>query len=118
MLNQAKEVSDQEERKRCTKAEQLIVDDAPWVFLGYQKHQVVTRANITDFCSSRPTSTTCPVSARRRQALTQPLSQRALEELSAPTTMTRYVTRRLLLAVPVLLGIMTAVFVMIQLIPG
>ena len=32
--------------------------------------------------------------------------------------MTRYVTRRLLLAVPVLLGIMTAVFVMIQLIPG
>ena len=33
-------------------------------------------------------------------------------------TMTRYVMRRLLLAVPVLLGIMTAVFIMIQLIPG
>ena len=32
--------------------------------------------------------------------------------------MTRYVLRRLLLAVPVLLGIMTAVFVMLQLIPG
>src|SRR5688500_15497962 len=32
--------------------------------------------------------------------------------------MTRYVMRRLFLAVPVLLGIMTAVFVMIQLIPG
>ena len=32
--------------------------------------------------------------------------------------MTRYVARRLLLSVPVLLGIMTAVFVMIQLIPG
>src|SRR5919107_6381830 len=32
--------------------------------------------------------------------------------------MTRYVARRLLLAVPVLLGIMTAVFIMIQLIPG
>ena len=32
--------------------------------------------------------------------------------------MTRYVTRRLILAVPVLLGIMTAVFIMIQLIPG
>src|SRR5215217_466974 len=32
--------------------------------------------------------------------------------------MTRYVTRRLLLAVPVLLGIMTAVFIMVQLIPG
>src|SRR5215211_7531281 len=32
--------------------------------------------------------------------------------------MTRYVTRRLILAIPVLLGIMTAVFVMIQLIPG
>ena len=30
-------------------AEQIIVDDAPWVFLGYQMHQVVTRANITDF---------------------------------------------------------------------
>ena len=50
MLNQAKEVSDQEERKALyQEAEQLIVDDAPWVFLGYQKHQVVTRANITDF---------------------------------------------------------------------
>src|SRR5688572_14710084 len=32
--------------------------------------------------------------------------------------MTRYVARRLLLAIPVLLGIMTAVFIMIQLIPG
>jgi len=32
--------------------------------------------------------------------------------------MTRYVTRRVLLALPVLLGIMTAVFIMIQLIPG
>src|SRR5215218_1122819 len=50
LLNQAKEVSDQEERKALyQKAEQIIVDDAPWVFLGYQKHQVVTRANITDF---------------------------------------------------------------------
>ena len=40
----------QEERKALyQQAEQLIVDDAPWVFLGYQKHQVVTRANITDF---------------------------------------------------------------------
>ena len=36
-------------RRSTTQAEQLIVDDAPWVFLGYQKHQVVTRANITDF---------------------------------------------------------------------
>src|SRR5918999_6567563 len=34
------------------------------------------------------------------------------------STMIRYVARRLLLAIPVLLGIMTAVFVMIQLIPG
>ena len=50
LLNQAKEISGQEERKALyQKAEQLIVDDAPWVFLGYQKHQVVTRANITDF---------------------------------------------------------------------
>jgi ABC-type transport system substrate-binding protein len=50
LLNQAKEVSDQEERKALyNKAEQIIVDDAPWVFLGYQKHQVVTRADITDF---------------------------------------------------------------------
>jgi peptide/nickel transport system substrate-binding protein len=42
--------SDQEKRKEIYyQAEQLIVDDAPCVFLGYQKHQVVTRANITDF---------------------------------------------------------------------
>lgn len=50
LLHQAQIVSDQEERKTLyQQAEQLIVDDAPWVFLGYQKHQVVTRANITDF---------------------------------------------------------------------
>jgi ABC-type transport system substrate-binding protein len=50
LLIQAQKVSDQEERKTIYhQAEQLIVDDAPWVFLGYQKHQVVTRANITDF---------------------------------------------------------------------
>jgi peptide/nickel transport system substrate-binding protein len=43
-------VADQEERKKIyQQAEQVIVDDAPWIFLGYQKHQVVTRANIADF---------------------------------------------------------------------
>src|SRR5215212_1852314 len=50
LLVQAVRVSDMEERKALYhQAEQLIVDDAPCVFLGYQKHQVVTRANITDF---------------------------------------------------------------------
>ena len=60
--NQAQEITDQEQRKTLYhQAEQIIVDDAPWVFLGYQKHQVVTRANITTSNSSRPTSTTLPV---------------------------------------------------------
>ena len=50
LLRQAQTVTDQEQRKELYhKAEQTIVDDAPWVFLGYQKHQVVTRANIIDF---------------------------------------------------------------------
>src|SRR5215216_7743759 len=50
LLVQAVQVSDMEERKALyQQAEQIVVDDAPWVFLGYQKHQVVTRANITDF---------------------------------------------------------------------
>jgi peptide/nickel transport system substrate-binding protein len=50
LLEQAVRVSDMEERKQLYhQAEQLIVDDAPCVFLGYQMHQVVTRANITDF---------------------------------------------------------------------
>jgi peptide/nickel transport system substrate-binding protein len=50
LLGQAQVESDQEKRKAIyQQAEQLIVDDAPCVFLGYQKHQVVTRANITDF---------------------------------------------------------------------
>jgi ABC-type transport system substrate-binding protein len=50
LLNQAVEVSDQEERKKLyQQAEQMMVDDAPCAFLGFQKHQVVTRANITDF---------------------------------------------------------------------
>lgn len=50
LLAQAQVVSSQDERIPIYhEAEQLIVDDAPWCFLGYQKHQVVTRANITDF---------------------------------------------------------------------
>ena len=50
LLAQAVRGLGQEERKALyQQAEQIIVDDAPWVFLGYQKHQVVTRANITDF---------------------------------------------------------------------
>jgi peptide/nickel transport system substrate-binding protein len=50
LLLKAQEESDQANRaKLYQQAEQLIVDDAPWAFLGYQKHQVVTRANITDF---------------------------------------------------------------------
>jgi peptide/nickel transport system substrate-binding protein len=50
LLAQATAVSAQEERiPLYHEAEQLIVDDAPWAFLGYQKHQVVTRANITGF---------------------------------------------------------------------
>ncbi len=50
LLVEAVRVSDMEERKALyQQAEQIIVDDAPWVFLGYQLHQVVTRANITDF---------------------------------------------------------------------
>lgn len=50
LLREAQVVSEQEERIPIYhEAEQLIVDDAPWAFLGYQKHQVVTRANITDF---------------------------------------------------------------------
>ncbi len=50
LLAQAQVISDQAERTKIYyQAEQLIVDEAPWVFLGYQKHQVVTRANIIDF---------------------------------------------------------------------
>jgi peptide/nickel transport system substrate-binding protein len=50
LLAQAQVVAEQEERKALyQQAEQLIVDDAPWVFLGYQEHQVVIRANVTDF---------------------------------------------------------------------
>jgi peptide/nickel transport system substrate-binding protein len=50
LLEQAQQISDQAQRTELYhKAEQQIVDDAPWVFLGYQKHQVVLRSNITDF---------------------------------------------------------------------
>jgi peptide/nickel transport system substrate-binding protein len=50
LLVQAQQVADQEERTAIYhQAEQLAVDDAPWVFLGYQKHQVVTRGNVVDF---------------------------------------------------------------------
>src|SRR5215212_10139424 len=50
LLVQATEVADQDERtKLYQQAEQMSVDDAPWIFIGYQKHQVVTRANVTDF---------------------------------------------------------------------
>lgn len=50
LLAQAQRVSDQEERAGLYRqAEQSIVDDAPWAFLGYQKHQVVIRSGVADF---------------------------------------------------------------------
>ncbi len=50
LLVQAQEATDQEERKRLyQQAELIIVDEAPWVFLGYQKHQVVTSNTLQDF---------------------------------------------------------------------
>jgi peptide/nickel transport system substrate-binding protein len=50
LLLQAQEISDQAQRTELYhQAEQMIVDDAPWVFLGYQKHQVVVRTTVTDF---------------------------------------------------------------------
>jgi peptide/nickel transport system substrate-binding protein len=50
LLEQAQQVSDQAQRiELYHQAEQMIVDDAPWVFLGYQKHQVVLRTGVTDF---------------------------------------------------------------------
>jgi ABC-type transport system substrate-binding protein len=50
LLGEAQVETDQEKRKALYhQAEQIIVDDAPWAFLGYQKHQVVTRKNVTNF---------------------------------------------------------------------
>jgi peptide/nickel transport system substrate-binding protein len=50
LLTQAQVESDQEKRiPLYHQAEQLIVDDAPWVFLGYQKHQVVTGKSVQNF---------------------------------------------------------------------
>ena len=50
LLTEAQQVTDQEKRKEIYhKAEQMIVDDAPWAFLGYQKHQVVTRKGVENF---------------------------------------------------------------------
>ena len=47
LVRTGSEVTDQEQRKTLYhQAEQTIVDDAPWVFLGYQKHQVVARTNV------------------------------------------------------------------------
>src|SRR5215211_1168252 len=47
LLADAQAITDQAERKTLyQQAEQIIVDDAPWVFLGYQKHQLVARSNI------------------------------------------------------------------------
>lgn len=50
LLEQAQVDSDQAARTDVYhQAEQIIVDEAPWVFLGYQKHQVVIRAAVQDF---------------------------------------------------------------------
>jgi peptide/nickel transport system substrate-binding protein len=50
LLSQAQEVTDQETRTGLYhQAEQKIVDDAPWAFLGYQLHQVVTRSGVGNF---------------------------------------------------------------------
>lgn len=50
LLAQAQEIPDPEKRKPLYyQAEQIIVEDAPWAFLGYQKHQVVIRTTIKNF---------------------------------------------------------------------
>jgi len=50
LLMQAQQESDHDKRiPLYHQAEQTIVDDAPWVFLGYQKHQVVIRKSIQNF---------------------------------------------------------------------
>ena len=50
LLAQAQQVTDQETRTGLYhQAEQQIVDDAPWAFLGYQLHQVVTRSGVGNF---------------------------------------------------------------------
>src|SRR5262249_51551038 len=55
LLGDAQVTSDQAARKDLYhQAEQMIVDDAPWAFLGYQLHQVVTRTNVKNF-SLQPT---------------------------------------------------------------
>ena len=108
-------VADQEERKKIYhQAEQLIVDDAPWVFLGYQKHQVVTRANITDF-QLQPTYIYYFAGVRARPdrasiawiSVSRCLNGRRTDHVGA---MTRYVLRRRLAGDPRCSGIMTAVF--------
>jgi peptide/nickel transport system substrate-binding protein len=49
LLAQAQTETDQEARKTLYhQAEQMIVDDAPWAFLGYQKHQVVARTTVAN----------------------------------------------------------------------
>jgi peptide/nickel transport system substrate-binding protein len=50
LLAQAQQVTDQETRiELYHQAEQIIVDDAPWAFLGYQLHQVVARSGVGNF---------------------------------------------------------------------
>jgi peptide/nickel transport system substrate-binding protein len=50
LLDEAQKTSDQNQRiPLYHQAEQQIVDDAPWAFLGYQKNQVVLRSNIQNF---------------------------------------------------------------------
>jgi peptide/nickel transport system substrate-binding protein len=47
LLENAQATTDQAQRTDLYhQAEQMIVEDAPWVFLGYQKHQVVARSNV------------------------------------------------------------------------
>lgn len=50
LLEEAQTTSDQNKRIQLYhQAEQQIVDDAPWAFLGYQKNQVVLRSNVQNF---------------------------------------------------------------------
>jgi ABC-type transport system substrate-binding protein len=50
LLDQAQVITDQDQRKQLYhQAEQIIVEDAPWAFLGYQKNQVVLRKNVQNF---------------------------------------------------------------------
>ena len=115
--------TDQAERAKLYKQMQEIVhEDAPWVFVANWKQNAVTKASVRELQAA---AVLLPDAAEGRQAAIvdseAPAAAppvRSLSRVEEGRAMTAYIAKRLLAAIPVLFGLTIIVFLIMAMIPG